>query len=343
MGWSCCLPRVGVIGINYKTADLPLREEIARGCQRLAGEGVFFFHYSTVLLSTCNRTEIYFSAEDLASAHGAALSFLQLFVKEPFEHRLYSYFGIDCFFHLSRVTAGLDSAILVETEIQHQVKMAYLRSCDRAALPGCLHYIFQKALKIGKMARNCLSQEKGEAMLHGTLWRLALQHFGTLAEKKILLLGYSEFNRGFAAFLQHKGIRQFVLVTRATGVVAMEGVIVRGRECLEKWHEFDWIICASASDHYLIAGKGTEGQLIFDLGLPRNVDPAIQHASVMHIEQINQIIDQNRRLCTDLLKECEAKVADNVHRLVNLYRAKHYTRSTSKAPKANRFKSSQIE
>src|SRR3989344_5631616 len=107
MLWRSCVLRVGVIGVNFKTAELPLREAIAKSAQSLAGERSLFFPCPTVLLSTCNRTEIYFSADDLAQVQSELLSLLRRQVAEPFEHRLYSYFGIDCFAHLCRVAAGL--------------------------------------------------------------------------------------------------------------------------------------------------------------------------------------------------------------------------------------------
>src|SRR5271154_332014 len=112
-----CYLRVGIMGINYKTSDLSFREKFSRVAEKLSGERALFFKHPTVLLSTCNRTEIYFSAEDLAEAHSDLLAFFRPHI---LEQRLYAYFGIDCFAHLSKVAAGLDSAIIAETEILRQ-------------------------------------------------------------------------------------------------------------------------------------------------------------------------------------------------------------------------------
>src|SRR5262249_51645888 len=118
--------RIGVVGINHKLADLKLRETLAKACQRRFGPGQSTHGSHTfILLSTCNRTEVYFSSEDLAQSHSYFLSILNQEVDEDFDQKLYSYFGKDCFLHLSRVTSGLDSAIVAETEIQGQVKSAY--------------------------------------------------------------------------------------------------------------------------------------------------------------------------------------------------------------------------
>ena len=319
---SGCYLRVGVIGISYKTADLGLRDEFARISERISGERALFFKHPTVLLSTCNRTEFYFSAEDLAEAHSDLLSFLRSSFNEPFEHRLYAFFGVDCFSHLCRVASGLDSAILAETEIQAQVRLAYARASNVISLPSCVHYVFQKALRVAKIARNSFSLEKGASNLYGTLWQVAQSHFADLKKTRILLIGHSEINRGFSSFIQRRGIENFFLSTRRPEEVRIEGAIVRDRNLLASWTDFDWIICAAKSDEYLIRGSGNGRQLIFDLSVPRNADPLIKGAVLWNIEQINQLVDQNRRLAEEGLERAEECVHEHVHRLSRIYRAK---------------------
>ncbi len=315
-----CLLRVGVIGINHKTADLGLREAIARGTESFADERGLFFHHPTVLLSTCNRTEIYFSSDDLAAAHSDLLSLLRGQIEVPFAERLYSYFGIDCFAHLCRVTAGLDSAIIAETEIQRQVKVAYQRSCDVAELPGCLHYIFQKGLKVGKEVRNQLELERGSPNLYGTLWQIGEEALGSLKQKRILLVGNSKINRGFLSFLIAKGARNLTLSTK--NPVPMKEAFVTDRSILQEWPSFDLIVCASKSDGYLITGKGKS--LIFDLSVPRNVDPEVGcSAALWNIEQVNHKIEQRRKAQADGLQRCYSLIWQQVIHLARLYRLKN--------------------
>lgn len=307
MQYTCHGPsllRIGVIGISFKTADLALREAVARGAESLSGNRAVFFSHPTVLLSTCNRTEIYFSSEDLTAAHSDVLALLRSQIDVPFEHRLYSYFGMDCFFHLSRVASGLDSAVLAETDIQRQVKVAYTES--KIALPGSLHYVFQKALKIGKNVR---SEYKMATTLYGTLWQNAVEFFGDLRQQRILLVGYSEINRGLISFLSHKGIHQVTLCTRA----GVEGAV--DRDELRRWREYDWIICATKADGYLIRGNSDRRHLIFDLSVPRVVDPDVG-ATLYNIEEIHQWSEQKS------IGHIDAFVWENVVRLCQIYRAK---------------------
>lgn len=305
-----CYLHLGMIGINYKTADLVLREAVARGAQSLAGEKRLFFRHPTILLSTCNRTEIYFSAEDLSEAHNDLLSFLRQQIQIPFEQKLYSFFGLDCFTHLCRVTAGLDSAILAETEIQRQVKGAYAEACEILALPSCVHYVFQKALRVAKTARSCFFLERGA--LFEMLWRLATEVFSDLSKKRILLVGYSEVNRRFFAFLERRRVFNVKFCTK-TG----HGC---SREELLRWHAYDLICCATKADGYLIQGEGRKKHLIFDLSVPRNVDPKIRgNVLLYNIEQIDQLIEQKR---TPSLEQSEIFVEQYALRLARLYREK---------------------
>lgn len=293
---------IGVLGINFKTADLHVREAVARAALTLSGERALFFPHPIVVLSTCNRTEIYFSGDDLAKAHSDLLAHLRAQIGEPFEHRLYSYFGIDCFAHLCSVAAGLDSAMIAETEIQRQVKMAYAAA---AHLPSCLHYAFQKALKVGKYVRNQLGA-RGLPTLYGTLWRLA-----EWQGKRILLVGYSEINRGLISFLMHKEVKDISLCTRSH--IQLEGVRVCNREELNHWQNYDVIVCASSANGYLITGQSPRRHTIFDLSVPRNVDPTVG-AALYNIDQL--------ALPKEAPESGKALVWDEVVKLTRLYRLK---------------------
>lgn len=298
---------IGVLGVNHKTANLSLREAIARGVSNLSANQ--FINLPIILLSTCNRTEIYFSSEDLAEGHSHLLSYLRKLIDEPFEQAFYSFFGIDCFFHLCRVAAGLDSAIFAESEIQRQVRVAYSGAKN---LPASLHFVFQKALKVSKEVRS--RHQSGAPTLYNALWRLA-----DWQNRKILAVGYSQINRGLISFLLRKGISQITLATRCPEKVDLEGIRVSDRAVLNRWQDYDVIVCAGSSDEYLIRGDGHERHVIFDLSVPRNVDPNVG-VKLYNIEQLNKwIADQQN---TSFLSEAESLIWQNVIRLSRIYRTK---------------------
>jgi len=239
---------IGVLGINHKSADLGLRESVARACQKLYPRG------NTVLLSTCNRTEIYFSDPDLVSFHGEALHALQAEISGSFEHALYAYFGRDCFFHLACVTAGLDSVVLAESDIQRQVKVAYAQAASLQKLPSALHFLFQKCLKIGKRARSYAPLFKMSLSLEQIIYQLIGNLF--VEASSVLFVGNSEVNRKIIRLFVRRGLRKISLATRtphaAESFALDHGISLGDTGLIEKWGEFDVVISGTNHGDYVI-------------------------------------------------------------------------------------------
>lgn len=319
-----CLLQIGVIGINQKIADLAFRESIALAASGLAGEKATFFPHPIVLLSTCNRTEIYFGGTDLVAAHSDLLAYLRRQILEPFEHRLYSYFGLDCFAHLAQVTAGLDSAIVAETEIQRQVKVSYGRAVEFSRLTSCMHYVFQKSLKMGKAIRNQFQMDRNAPTLFQAIWHLANEQLPNLSACRILLVGHSDLNRALAFFLLKKGISHFSLSTKTPTAVNLAGCTAYDRTELKNWTDYDLIICAAASDRYLLSGASQRTHVIFDLSVPRNVDPAIaaENVTLYNIEEVNLWMERRHALQRDQIMHCENLVWQQTVQLARAYREK---------------------
>ena len=326
--------QVGVVGINHKTGDLHLREAIAR-----ASEYLFFVH-NPIVLSTCNRTEIYFSVDALAEAHCDFLCALRRFISGPFEHRLYSYFGADCFMHLCRVTAGLDSAIVGESDIQRQVKQAYLQTTQKRKIPSPLHFLFQKSLKIAKeiRSRKFISQRS----LAQILWEIIRKQ--NAEQGKTLFVGHSQINREVIAFFRKKGMTEIDICSRQQGFL--------GREILTRWDDYSLIIAATCSPHYLIEPKKIDSRprLLFDLSVPRVINPAVGdlfQATLFNIEQIHHSTDEKEienshrllrenvaRLCVSYrrkLKFCMARIAREGDHITDVFHAGHEEQKSLKA------------
>lgn len=319
-----CLLQIGVLGINFKTASLELHEEMARAAESLSGEKGRFFQFPTVVLSTCNRTEIYFGGYDLAAIHSDLLAWFRPILSASFSYRVYSYFGMECFIHLCRVTAGLDSAILAETEIQRQVKESYQRRAARFPLSSALHYTFQKALKVGKMIRNQFPLFQESQSLFSTIWRLASSFFEYPLSERVLFVGYSEINRSLLARFVRRGFSHLTLCTQhPLAVEAKLPCPVVGREALASWPDFSFIICSSRADHYLIPGPGAFGRLVFDLSVPRIVDPSVGFISRLYnMEQINEHLAAQRKQEEAKVQKSEELVRATACRLARIYKNK---------------------
>jgi glutamyl-tRNA reductase len=314
--------RIGVVGINHKLADLKLREDLAKACQKCFGPfQAIQQEHSFILLSTCNRTEVYFSSGDLAATHSYLLMILREEVKGEFDHKLYSYFGVDCFTHLTRVALGLDSAIIGETEIQGQVKTAYEATTEYHPLPEELHFLFQKALGISKRLRSELQLGRGMPNLEHAVFQTGKHFFNHRPEDaSILFVGASEINRKILAFLRSKRYCRITLCNRSdeqsAALAGLYGWNHLSWQDLPAWNRYDWIIVGTKSQEYLLAPHNscqarTGPKLIIDLSVPRNVDPKLgldPLVTLLNIDQINRQLDMRARRMNRVLGEAEEKV-----------------------------------
>lgn len=301
--------QIGVIGINHKSADIILRESLAKVCQKRFS----FCEEALVLLSTCNRTEIYFSSEDLPEMHSFLLNEMRKDLPFAFEHHIYSYFGGDCFVHLANVTSGMDSAIIGETEIQRQVKEAYEKAQIKN-LPRELHYLFQKALKIGKEIRS-KNFEGILPTLEETIFQTCERSFN-LHEKKILIVGLSAINRKILKNFQQHKLPQITICNRThekvSQVISEDNLSYISWSSLSSWTEFDVIIVGTSSPNYVITNpiKITSSKMIIDLSVPRNVDPEMAkhpHITLFNLDQLITSIDQKRKGKAEKLARQESK------------------------------------
>lgn len=333
--------QVGVVGVNHKLASLSIREALARVCAK---------HFSMfdpehaphhfILLSTCNRTEVYFHSPDLALAHSYILNLLKSADSQEVEQKLYSFFGSCCLHHLSRVTAGLDSAILAETEIQGQVKKAYIRAASQASLPPEFHYIFQKALKVGKTLRQSYWLPAGEMTLEKMVYETGSQFFEN-KPASLLLVGASEINAKILNYLHSKNLKEIMICNRSNE---------QGKRIADKfninflpwhdrcrWYNYDWIIYGTSSPEPLLQSahldQTEKKHLIIDLAVPRNVDPNVGLApniSLWNIDQINGKVHRTQQKQQKALFSAEMELSAHTNRLIESYQRK--TQYLTKAP-----------
>ena len=315
--------RIGVVGINHKLADLSLRETLAKTFHQYFGTNQTDFSFSYVMLSTCNRIELYFSSNDLAETHTSILSLLKTELKQDCDQKLYSYFGIECFLHLSKVTAGFDSAIMAETEIQGQVKQSYERAHKSKQLPRELHSLFQKSLQIAKFIRSKYNLGRGMPDIEHAVFQTGTHYFKTPREKSILFIGSSAINKKVLDYLYLKGCHNITLCNRteehAEKIASEYQIPTLPFDLLSRWTTFDWIILGTNAPHYLIQEKDlleTESKLIMDLSLPRNADPRIGQlpkVQLLNIDQINRMLKFRRKWIDSTFIEAEKEI----HSLVN--------------------------
>jgi glutamyl-tRNA reductase len=269
---------IGVIGTSYRCADLSIREAIAKA---IASCDCAFMDRSIALL-TCNRAEWYFSTHNTAHTHQKIISYIKAHAGDEAVCHLYTFLGLECFWHLGRVVAGLDSLFIGETEIQGQVKAAYEEARAQKSLPSELHFLFQRSLRTGKVLRKSLPSPSGNGLCE-QVSRLVVDHLCDADNSSVLLVGASMVNRRLAKMLQEKDVhvtytnRTFERAQEAAGEIG--GQALPWTELLSAWPSFPCVVAATRSSEYVLqkAARGSPlfPQLLVDLGVPRNIDPAL--------------------------------------------------------------------
>ena len=281
--------QVGVLGINHKSAPLKLREQVAQVCSACNEP-------EKVILSTCNRTEIYFSGEDLAQLQCDVFGELKRRLNHSSEHAFYTFFGHECFLHLACVTSGIDSKLLAETDIQRQVKVSYEMARLQGQLSPALHYVFQKSLKLAKDARSNFPLFQSTVHLEGIVYQI----IDSILEKNpaLLLIGNSEMNRKIIHYFTRRKKGKLTLISRdlsAAHPFALDyGITLKNRDELQHAHHYDGIISATTTDDYLISHLPTHRntRLILDLSVPRSIHPDLgldPSMTLLNMEQIGEL------------------------------------------------------
>lgn len=316
---------IGVVGISYKTAPLKVRESVARQVGQL-----FNFGLPCVLLTTCNRFEIYFSASDLHQASLEILKRLEGVIGDLDRSSFYSFFEHQCFFHLAKVISGLDSAIMGESDIQRQVKKAYQLAHERGRLSKEIHFLFQKSLRIGKRLRTDFLQK--QKMM--TLERYILEKVDERGDQPILFFGYSDVNRKLIKEFQHRNVKALYICTRAQEV-DLPGVEVIGFDQRRDWIHFPIVVVGTKSPDYLLKEQHLymneiKTRLIFDLGIPRLVEPQVgqeEGIELIDLESVASYIEEKRAISNLDVLRCEAQIAS----FTQLYEASFALREENKA------------
>lgn len=304
--------QVGVVGISDKTAPLQIREALAR--QIMAGVSLEEeLNIPFVLVMTCNRFEIYFSAEDFSLTHHKIVKTIKNLTEGVHSSYFYSFSDLACFFHLSKVIAGLDAAILGESDVQRQIKKAYIRAAKEGPLDKALHYIFQKGLRIGKILRTKffpLTSSK-------TLEELIALELADVERQKILFIGYSDMNRKIARFLMQKGFGPMTFCSRSMPFLPFEQ--------RKEWIHYPIVIVATQYPGYLInradiEGKAFQTKYLFDLGMPRNVDPTLSTVEGLTLKGLDEIVlSIDKKVPLLDIYRCEEEIKGLIHKYEAIY------------------------
>lgn len=316
------MSEVLTLGLSHNTAPLALRERASMTEGRAAGtmrelteaEAI----EEAVIVSTCNRTEIFLAAAEPVAAEALALGALAGKADlQPTElaPRLYVYRGQEAARHLFRVTAGLDSVVLGEAEIQGQVRRAYELALVEGATGPVLNRLFQAALRAGGRVRSETGIGVGGVSLSSVAVEMAERTLGDLAARRVMMIGAGETARLVARALAGRGANTAFVANRhhdrARQLAARHGGEALSLEQLQpRLGEADLIIAATNSPHHILEPEhlseftaqrqatGGPPLLMIDLAVPRDIHPGcrqLEGITVVDIDDLQTLIERNAR------------------------------------------------
>jgi glutamyl-tRNA reductase len=311
------LSEILALGVSHKTAPLELRERLsltegrAVAALRELTEGATITEAAAI--STCNRTELYLVVSDPVEAESEALGVLtrkaEIRPTELLGH-LYSLRGVDAARHLLRVTAGLDSMIVGEAEIQGQVKRAYELALVEGGTGPILNRLFRGALAAGGRARNETAISERGVSIPSVAVEVALRSLGDLTERKVLMIGAGGTAELVARALVARGVDTVFVANRhhdrALGLAQrFDGEAIRFENLPEMLTEVDLVVSTTNSPHHIIERDGLEQVmaerearplLLIDIAVPRDVEPECREVAgvtVYDIDDVQQLVERN--------------------------------------------------
>jgi len=306
-----------VVGLNHRTAPVEVREKlsfsqdgIGKHLEALTANKII---RGSIVLSTCNRTEIYSAVLDVDKGLTKIREYLAKCCRmEATELRnyLYTYTLYDVITHLFRVSSGLDSMILGETQILGQVSDAYQLACEHGTTNRVLNTLFQKAVEVGKKVRTDTLIDRNAVSISYAAVELARQIFEDLSGRSIMIIGAGKMSELTAKHLVANGVESVLVSNRSidrANALAEQfgGSAVHFDELFDHMAETDIVITATAATHCIIEKPDMEkvmerrkGKKIFliDIAVPRDVDPLVSQVEgveLYDIDDLQNVVDKN--------------------------------------------------
>jgi glutamyl-tRNA reductase len=316
-----------VVGLNHKSAPVEIRERISFGPDILAGalrsltaepgigEGI--------ILSTCNRTEIYCTVEP--GADSPVETWLGRFHgldPERISAYLYHHMDAQAVSHLLRVASGLDSMVLGEPQILGQVKAAFQSACDCAAAGKLLGRLFQHTFSVAKQVRTDTAIGTSPVSVAFAAVSLARQIFSDLSHQTVLLIGAGETIELAARHLHQHGVGRIIVANRTVErahelAIQFGGFAIALTELAEHLSEADIVISSTASP-LPVLGKGTVERALkrrkhrpifmVDIAVPRDIEPEVAELNDIYlytVDDLQGVVDDGMRSRKEAAEQAE--------------------------------------
>ena len=320
-----------ILGLNYKTAPIEVREKfsIDKDSIQLGLENLDSYEDigEAVILSTCNRTEIY--AVTSTSDDDCMKNFLSDLTGGSVENFLYEYEGENCIRHLFNVSSSLDSLILGEGQILSQVKDAYAIAKSAGTTSTVLNTLFNKAIAVGKLVRTETRIAYNSVSISSAAVDLAVKKLGGLKNRSALIFGAGKMAQLTAQHLRSREIGKIFVAnrhySRAVEMAEKFGAeAVAWENAMKSADDVDLIITSTGAPHYVVKQWQTqqlmtrrEGRelLFIDIAVPRDVEPEVAQingVTLYNIDDLESVVESNIKFRQEEAKTARKIVDDNV-------------------------------
>jgi glutamyl-tRNA reductase len=331
-----------LVGLNHRTAPVEVRERVSftteqarRAAEELRARGIL---EETLVLSTCNRSEVYGVPPEASHECAAGLSsFLSEFHSvrpDVLSGSLYHHYDREAVRHLFRVSAGLDSMLLGEAEILGQVREAYRFAHENGATGPVLNRLFQGALEVGKRVRTETELGTRPVSVASAGVKLAERIFGKLNERSALVLGAGAISEQVVEQLRSRGIAHLFVMNRSQERAEnlarqFGGTVIAWGEWETALKSPDVVVASVSAEEPVLrremlaramAARGNRSLLLMDLGLPRNIEAAaadLYNVYVYNVDDLTDIVQQNRSARESEVPRAEAVVEEHVGKFLS--------------------------
>jgi glutamyl-tRNA reductase len=306
-----------VIGLNHKTATVEIREKVAFDGPKLE-EAVHILKATpsvkeNIVLSTCNRVEIYAGVEDPDEATENIKQFLAGFhnvQRGPLDKALYLHSGPKAVRHIFRVASSLDSMVVGEPQILGQLKDAYDFALKNKSTGVYLNKLMKKSVSVAKRIRTETKIAESAVSISFAAVELAKKIFDDLATKSFMLMGAGEMAELAAKHMMNSGVKD-VYITNRTYERAEElaqefdGKVIPFENFIDELIHTDIVICSTGAPDYVLRKEHVQRimkarkqrqMFIIDIAVPRNIDPEINDLDNVYlysVDDLQGVVDTN--------------------------------------------------
>jgi glutamyl-tRNA reductase len=336
--------KIFVAGLSYKTTPVEVREKLAVHRSRLQCSGCRLKLRGgldeVVLLSTCNRVEIYGVSNWV---HGRVHQLFQELTNSDFDFtpHLYVKEGAEAAKHLFAVASGLDSLVIGETEITGQVKNAYQMAKDAGLVGKKMNRLFQTAFAVVKKIRTQTAIGRGATSVGSVAVELAEKVFGnSLGDKTVMILGAGKMGEACVKHLAKRGAKTVLVANRSFEraeklAVEFGGRAVRIEDSAAAMTEADILVSSTGSPDIvlrredvakILPARANRPLVLVDIAVPRDIDPAVAELPdvfLYDIDDLEAVVRENTKNRESELALCQQIVAEHAAELVEKLNSPH--------------------